>query len=148
MVPGVVAPGIVTPARAQPQDAPFAEIFGQLAGRLVGVVVNISTQAAPPPAAKTAPEAPPNSPGNTLDEVFRDFFGEKGAPGAPAPRIASLGSGGVRVDLATTTVSLLDGGGFGHWGIRIAAADAADISFGSSYALKAAPGAWIWHASH
>ena len=92
VAPGIVAPGIVTPARAQPPDAPFAEIFAQLAGRLVGVVVNISTQAAPP-TAKTAQEAPPNSPGSTLDEVFRDFFGEKGAPGAPGPRIASLGSG-------------------------------------------------------
>jgi len=90
--PGIVAPGIVTPARAQPPDVPFAEMFAQLAGRLVGVVVNISTQAAPP-TAKAAQEAPPNSPGSTLDEVFRDFFGEKGAPGAPGPRIASLGSG-------------------------------------------------------
>jgi serine protease Do len=89
----LVVPGIVARARAQPSDLPFAEMFAQLAGRLVGVVVNISTQAAPPPTAKTAQEAPPNSPGNTLDEVFRDFFGEKGAPGAPAPRIASLGSG-------------------------------------------------------
>jgi serine protease Do len=81
------------PAPAQPPTPLFAELFAQLAGRLVGVVVNISTQAAPP-AAKTAQDAPPNSPGNTLDEVFRDFFGDKGAPGGPAPRgIASLGSG-------------------------------------------------------
>src|SRR5580765_8545897 len=92
VAPGMVAPGIVTPARAEPPEGPFSEMFAQLAGRLVGVVVNISTQAAPP-AAKTAQEAPPNSPGSTLDEVFRDFFGEKGAPGTPAPRIASLGSG-------------------------------------------------------
>src|SRR5260370_32896724 len=67
-------------------------MFAQLSGRLVGVVVNISTQAAPP-AAKTTPEAPQASPGTTLDEMFRDFFGDKGAPGAPGPRIASLGSG-------------------------------------------------------
>jgi serine protease Do len=74
-------------------EAPFAEVFSQLAGRLVGVVVNISTQAPAPPA-KAAPDSPPNAPGNSLDEFFRDFFGEKGAPGAPnGSRIASLGSG-------------------------------------------------------
>ena len=92
VVPGIVAPGIVAKARAQPAEVPFAEMFGQLAGRLVGVVVNISTQAAPP-TAKTAQDAPQNSPGSTLDDVFRDFFGEKGGPGAPGARIASLGSG-------------------------------------------------------
>ena len=81
-----------TPAPAQPPPPLFAGLFSQLAGRLVGVVVNISTLAAPP-AAKTAQEAPPNSPGSTLDEVFRDFFGDKGAPGTFGPRIASLGSG-------------------------------------------------------
>ena len=77
---------------AERPEAPFADIFAQLAGRLVGVVVNISTQAAPPPG-KTPPETAPNSPGTTLDEMFRDFFGDKGAPGAPGPRVASLGSG-------------------------------------------------------
>jgi len=79
------------PAPAPTPRTPFADLFEQLAGRVVGVVVNISTQAAPP--AKTAQEAPPNSPGSTLDEVFRDFFGDKGGPGGPGPRIASLGSG-------------------------------------------------------
>jgi len=83
--------GAPTPSRAQPPGTPFAELFEQLAGRVVGVVVNISTQAAPPP--KTGQEPAPNSPGSTLDEVFRDFFGDKGVPGSPAPRIASLGSG-------------------------------------------------------
>src|SRR5205807_3589361 len=73
-------------------EAPFADMFALLTGRLVGVVVNISTQTAPP-AAKSPPEAPPASPGTTLDEMFRDFFGDKGAPGAPGPRVASLGSG-------------------------------------------------------
>jgi len=73
-------------------ETPFAELFAQLAGRLTGVVVNISTQAAPP-AAKTQQEMPQNSAGGTLDEVFRDFFGDKGAPGTPGPQIASLGSG-------------------------------------------------------
>jgi serine protease Do len=86
------APPPAVPGRAERPQTPFADMFAQLAGRLVGVVVNISTEAAPP-AAKTAQEAPPNSPGTTLDDVFRDFFGEKGGPGAPGPRIASLGSG-------------------------------------------------------
>ncbi len=80
------------PSRAQLPETPFADLFAQLAGRLTGVVVNISTRAAPP-TGKTAQEAPQNSPGGTLDEVFRDFFGDKGAPGAPGPQIASLGSG-------------------------------------------------------
>ncbi len=75
-----------------PAAAPFADVFAHLAGRLVGAVVNISTQAVPQPT-KTSQQAPPNSPGTTLDEVFRDFFGENGGPGAPGPRVASLGSG-------------------------------------------------------
>jgi serine protease Do len=100
--PAPPAPAAVSPSPAAPPAAaappspppptPFAETFAQLAGRLVGVVVNVSTQAAPQPA-KTAKEAPQGSPGTTLDEVFRDFFGENGAPGAPGPQIASLGSG-------------------------------------------------------
>jgi serine protease Do len=97
-VPAPAAPGPVEPNESgAPQTpaptprTPFAELFEQLAGRVVGVVVNISTQAAPP--AKTAPEAAPNSPGSTLDDVFRDFFGDKGGPGGRGPGIASLGSG-------------------------------------------------------
>ena len=76
----------------KPPESPFADLFAQLAGRVVGVVVNISTEAAPQ-TASAAQNAPPNSPGTTLDEVFRDFFGEKGTPGGPGPRVASLGSG-------------------------------------------------------
>jgi serine protease Do len=79
------------PSQAPLPETPFAELFAQLAGRLTGVVVNISTRAAPA-AAKPAQEVPQNSAGGTLDEVFRDFF-DKGAPGAPGPQIASLGSG-------------------------------------------------------
>ena len=57
------------------------------------VVVNISTQAAPQPPGP-GQEAPQNSPGKSLDEVFRDFFGDKGGgPMSPGPRAASLGSG-------------------------------------------------------
>jgi serine protease Do len=72
-------------------------VFSQLAARLVGVVVNISTtQASAAPAAKGGPEAQLPAPGTPLDEFFRDFFGEKGAPGGPGSpptRVASLGSG-------------------------------------------------------
>ena len=81
------------PGRVQVPELPFAELFGQLAGRLVSVVVNVSTQAALAPGA-AAPETPPqNSPGTTLDEVFRDFFGDKGPPSGSGQRVASLGSG-------------------------------------------------------
>ena len=84
--------GFVPAARAQAPDTHFAEVFAQLAARLVGVVVNISTTQAPPP--KSGTDAPPNSPGATLDDVFRDFFGERGSPGlGGGPRVASLGSG-------------------------------------------------------
>ena len=85
--------------RARMPETPFAEVFSQLAGRLVGVVVNVSTQMATPQArlAQDAPQSPPGAPGTPgapLDEFFRDFFGEKGAPGGSgAPRPASLGSG-------------------------------------------------------
>jgi serine protease Do len=85
------------PCQAERSETPFSEIFAQLAARLVGVVVNISTtESTPAPTAKGTPEAPAPSPGASLDEFFRDFFGEKGghgSAGSPAPRIASLGSG-------------------------------------------------------
>ncbi len=80
------------PPFAAPPEEPFAEIFSHLAGHLLGVVVNISTTQAPPPA-KTAQDTPPASPGASLDDVFRDFFGDQGAPGQPGLREASLGSG-------------------------------------------------------
>jgi serine protease Do len=78
-------------------ERPFAELFAQLAARVSGVVVNISTTKAIAQPPKTAQETTPNSPGASLDDFFRDFFGEKGGPGSPggpgAPPIASLGSG-------------------------------------------------------
>jgi serine protease Do len=80
-----------------PQETPFAEVFAQLAAKLVGGVVNISTtQVTAPSIPKGSPEAQLPGPGAPLDEFFRDFFGEKGAPGAsnpPPSRVASLGSG-------------------------------------------------------
>jgi serine protease Do len=86
---------IALPSRGDAPEPPFAEVFAQLAGRLGGVVVNISTTQAPPAQndKKNGPEATPGAP---LDEFFRDFFGEKGAPGGPnppPPKLASLGSG-------------------------------------------------------
>jgi serine protease Do len=87
---------LVSPSRAETPETPFSEVFSQLSARLNGVVVNISTtQAIAAPAPKGTPEAQ-LAPGSPLDEFFRDFFGEKGAPGGPnwsAPRAASLGSG-------------------------------------------------------
>ncbi len=79
------------------QSTPFSEVFAQLAARLLSVVVNISTTQEPAAgAAKTATDGQPPAPGSPLDEFFRDFFGDRGAPGGPnglAPPIASLGSG-------------------------------------------------------
>src|ERR1051325_8725614 len=84
-------PASENPAPSRP-DTSFAEVFAQLSGRLVGVVVNIATRAPAP--AKNAQEAQQNPPAPSLDEFFRDFFGDRGTPGAPnLGRIASLGSG-------------------------------------------------------
>jgi serine protease Do len=92
--PAPAAPAQAAQAPSPPPlpQSPFAELFARLAGRVVGVVVNISTRAAPPPG-KAAEQPPQNSPGTTLDEVFRDFFGEKSGPNGPGSHIASLGSG-------------------------------------------------------
>jgi serine protease Do len=90
------APVAATPAAAppspRPAETPFAELFAKLTTRLVGSVVNVSTQTT---ARATAPaqETAQNSPGRTLDDVFREFLGEKPTPGASATRLASLGSG-------------------------------------------------------
>ncbi|HXC89729.1 MAG TPA: DegQ family serine endoprotease [Stellaceae bacterium] len=90
---------VAVPSRADPPSSatPFSEIFAQLAARLLEDVVNISTtQANTAPAAKPGADAPPANPGTQLDEFFRDFFGDRGAPGGAnglAPPVASLGSG-------------------------------------------------------
>ncbi|HEY2538066.1 MAG TPA: Do family serine endopeptidase [Stellaceae bacterium] len=88
------------PSRADPPPpatTPFSQIFSELAARLVGVVVNISTtQAVTAANPKGAAEAQPSNPSAQLNELFRDFFGDRGAPGEPnglAPPVASLGSG-------------------------------------------------------
>jgi serine protease Do len=96
----VLALGPAMPGRGSVADAPatpFAQVFSQLAARLVGSVVNVSTtQGVAATAPKTGGEARPPAPGASLDEFFRNFFGEKGVAGGPngtAPRIISLGSG-------------------------------------------------------
>jgi serine protease Do len=94
--PATPAPAPAAAAEAAPPETPFAEVFSQLAGHLLGVVVNISTTQAPPLPKNTQEAGPssPGSPGASLDDLFRDFFGDRGAPnGAPGPRVSSLGSG-------------------------------------------------------
>jgi serine protease Do len=80
-----------------PERTPFSEIFAQLAARLGEVVVNISTtRAAPVSNPKGSSEAQVPNPNTQLDELFRDFFGDRGGPGEQnglMPPIASLGSG-------------------------------------------------------
>ena len=67
-----------------PEATPFSEVFAQLAARLVGVVVNVSTTQVNSSAnPKGGPESQLPAPGAPLDEFFRDFLGEKGAPGGP-----------------------------------------------------------------
>jgi serine protease Do len=86
-VGGGVAAATATPP--PPPVTPFANVFAKLAGQVVGTVVNIATEAAAP-ADKPMPGGAQNSAGTTLDEVFRDFFGDNSGPGG---QIASLGSG-------------------------------------------------------
>ena len=95
-----LALGAALPGRGGAGDAPatpFAQVFSQLAARLVGSVVNISTaQSVAATAPKAGVEGRPPAPGASLDEFFRNFFGETGASGGAngmAPRIVSLGSG-------------------------------------------------------
>ena len=83
-------------SRAEPPATSFSQIFAQLSARLSGVVVNISTTQAPAVAgAKGTGDSPTPSPGSPLDQFFREFFGDRGEPGAGglAPPVASLGSG-------------------------------------------------------
>jgi len=60
-------------------------------------------------------------------------------------KIASLGEGEVRIDPETKTVMLVDGGGFGHWGIRVGPAEAVEGHFRRSYRIDLQSGAWVWH---
>jgi serine protease Do len=90
--PAPAAPPVAVMAPSP--ETPFADVFSQMAGRLVSVVVNVSTTQAPPAqAANTPKDTAPASPGASLDDLFRDFFGDRGQPGQGGPRAASLGSG-------------------------------------------------------
>lgn len=59
-------------------------------------------------------------------------------------KLASLGSGRVYVDPVTKGVTLVDGGGFGHWGIKVTAPGDGE-STGPNYFIKLEDGAWVWH---
>jgi serine protease Do len=85
----------ITPPHPPLAETPFADVFAQLAARVSGVVVNVSTTQSASASAptKTAQDSSQNSPGPSVDDFFRDFFGDRGAPGTVNPRIASLGSG-------------------------------------------------------
>jgi serine protease Do len=114
-------PRTAAPGGAAPAAVPFSEVFAQLAPKLSGTVVNISTTRAVAAAARQA--ATPS-----LDQFFREFFGEQGAPGGAgpsAPEFSSLGSGfiidpsglivtndHVIANAAQINVTLSDGGKF------------------------------------
>jgi serine protease Do len=115
------SPRAAAPGGAVPAATPFSEVFAQLAPKVSDVVVNISTTRKVAAAARQA--ATPS-----LDQFFRDFFGEKGAPGGanpPASEFSSLGSGfiidpsglivtndHVIANAAQINVTLSDGGKF------------------------------------
>ena len=90
--PAPAVPAATPEAAAAPPETPFAEVFSHLAGHLLSVVVNVSTTQAAAPA-KATQDTAPQSPSASLDDLFRDFFGDKGAPGQPGQRASSLGSG-------------------------------------------------------
>jgi serine protease Do len=79
-----------TGSRADPPETPFSRVFAELAARLVGVVVNISTTQEP---AKDGQGGAEPGPGTPLDELLRDFLGERGGPNAAPSPATSLGSG-------------------------------------------------------
>lgn len=92
--PAVAAPPQAALPPAPAAETPFSQIFAQLAARLERVVVNISTTRAMTGLPPQGPGGP--APGASLDQFFRDFFGEKGPPGSPNPPgsgFSSLGSG-------------------------------------------------------
>jgi serine protease Do len=94
---------IAAPAAAFAQGRGLPESFADLADKLVPTVVNVSSsQAAPEKSAGTdAPQVPPGSP---FEELFRDFFGERGGKGGPQGPAQSLGSGFV-IDAAGLIVT-------------------------------------------
>lgn len=84
----------------------------------------------------------------------RDWASVQPAPSEPISHVpyrqwpmslkfASLGSGRVTVD-SNKKVTLVDGGGFGHWGIEIGKLDGSQPETGD-YSIQLSHGAWVWH---
>jgi serine protease Do len=99
----VVALPIFT-ASAQPGPGrALPESFSAVAEKLLPAVVNVSTTQALPQRQGPGSDMPQFPPGSPFEELFRDFFGQRGpggqgAPGArppsgPRPKVQSLGSG-------------------------------------------------------
>jgi serine protease Do len=95
------------PALAQ-ADRPLPGSFSSLAEKLLPAVVNISTTQVLPQRQSPGAEGPQFPPGSPFEDLFRDFFGQRGRPGGsgkqggsdapdqpalPRPRVQSLGSG-------------------------------------------------------
>lgn len=57
---------------------------------------------------------------------------------------ASLGQRRLTVDSKGQRIVLVEGGGFGHWGIKIAAPES-NIPEAKGYVLNVAQGVWVWH---
>ncbi|MBL8674645.1 MAG: DegQ family serine endoprotease [Rhodospirillales bacterium] len=86
------APGPVP--RAEAREAPAS--FSDLAARLLPAVVNISTTQQIPQQDRRRGELPQAPPGSPLEDLFRDFFGDRpgeGGRGERQRRGTSLGSG-------------------------------------------------------
>ena len=57
---------------------------------------------------------------------------------------ASLGQRRLTVDSKGQRIMLVEGGGFGHWGIEIAAPKS-NVPDTKGYVLKVTDGVWVWH---
>ena len=56
----------------------------------------------------------------------------------------SLGRSSLTIDSEGQRIILTEGGGFGHWGIEVAAQED-NVPEVKGYVLKVAKGAWVWH---
>jgi len=92
----------ISTASAQAGRA-LPESFSTVAEKLLPAVVNVSTTQALPQRQGPGSDMPQFPPGSPFEELFRDFFGQRGpggqgAPGerppsGPRPKVQSLGSG-------------------------------------------------------
>jgi serine protease Do len=89
------------PAFAQ-TDRPLPDSFSGLAEKLLPAVVNVSTTQTLPQRSGPGSDVPQFPPGSPFEDLFREFFGQRGMPGGPGkqgeaptprPRVQSLGSG-------------------------------------------------------